>query len=256
MPFTLAHPAIVIPIKEKWPKWIDSTALILGSMSPDFEYFIRFKAQSVVGHKFSGFITLDLPLVFLVAILWHYVIKKPLILSLPNKIRCYFISLLYNKMEIRSIGAIVIFIISAMIGMFSHVLWDSFTHVNAYFVTRMPVLSQTIYIFGLKLGVYKILQHGSTLIGLGIIFIYLYLQSRKVNRVLPAVHRLKQFAYWILTLLVALAIVVFRVGDTFDRVSLNYYGIFIVSSISSMIIGIVVTSFIFHILKVYKFDVN
>lgn len=33
MPFTFAHPAIMIPLKEKWPKWFNGTALIQGSMA-------------------------------------------------------------------------------------------------------------------------------------------------------------------------------------------------------------------------------
>jgi len=51
MTFTFAHPAVVIPLKEKRPKWFNGTALILGRMAPDFEYFIRFEAKAVVGHK-------------------------------------------------------------------------------------------------------------------------------------------------------------------------------------------------------------
>ncbi len=51
MPFTLAHPAAVLPVKNKWPHLFNGTALILGSMAPDFEYFIRFKAQGTIGHS-------------------------------------------------------------------------------------------------------------------------------------------------------------------------------------------------------------
>lgn len=61
VPFTFAHPAIMIPLIHKRPKWIDTTALIFGSMAPEFEYFIRFKAQAVVGHMLSGFLFFNLP---------------------------------------------------------------------------------------------------------------------------------------------------------------------------------------------------
>ncbi|WP_434297574.1 DUF4184 family protein [Clostridium sporogenes] len=40
MPFTFSHPAIVLHLEKKWNKYFSFTALILGSMSPDFEYFI------------------------------------------------------------------------------------------------------------------------------------------------------------------------------------------------------------------------
>lgn len=39
MPFTFAHPAAVLPFAKKHSKHISVTALILGSMAPDFEYF-------------------------------------------------------------------------------------------------------------------------------------------------------------------------------------------------------------------------
>ncbi len=39
MPFTFAHPAAVLPFMKKQSKYISVTALILGSMAPDFEYF-------------------------------------------------------------------------------------------------------------------------------------------------------------------------------------------------------------------------
>jgi hypothetical protein len=41
MPFTFAHPAIVLPLKHLPKRWYSLTGLIIGSMTPDFEYFIR-----------------------------------------------------------------------------------------------------------------------------------------------------------------------------------------------------------------------
>ncbi|MEM7184808.1 MAG: DUF4184 family protein [Spirochaetota bacterium] len=42
MPFTFSHPAIVLPFV-KFPKqWVCLSALIVGSIVPDFEYFMFF----------------------------------------------------------------------------------------------------------------------------------------------------------------------------------------------------------------------
>ncbi|SEF46838.1 protein of unknown function [Flavobacterium urumqiense] len=41
MPFTFSHPAIILPFLKN--KKLSATALIIGSMSPDFEYFFRMK---------------------------------------------------------------------------------------------------------------------------------------------------------------------------------------------------------------------
>ena len=41
MPFTPAHPAIVVPLVRWKPRVFVLSALIVGSMSPDFEYFVQ-----------------------------------------------------------------------------------------------------------------------------------------------------------------------------------------------------------------------
>lgn len=89
---------------------------------------------------------------------------------------------------------------SAVIGMASHVIGDTFTHVDGYLVNSIPFLKQYIFMFGTEIGVYKILQHGSTLVGFGIIFMYLHLRSQNMNKALPKVHRGKQLGYRISSL--------------------------------------------------------
>ena len=42
MPFTFAHPAAVLPFAKKHSSYISVTALILGSMAPDFPIFFIF----------------------------------------------------------------------------------------------------------------------------------------------------------------------------------------------------------------------
>lgn len=89
MPFTFAHPAIVLPLKKKINKYFGLTALVLGSMSPDFEYFLNLKITSEVGHTLKGFLTYNLPLVFLFALVFHLVMKPVLYLHLPKFISGY-----------------------------------------------------------------------------------------------------------------------------------------------------------------------
>lgn len=38
MPFTLSHPAAVIPLSRV--KWLVPSAVLMGSMAPDFPYFL------------------------------------------------------------------------------------------------------------------------------------------------------------------------------------------------------------------------
>lgn len=56
MPFTLAHPAAVVFFKNKK---FNLTALILGSMAPDFIYFLNFRPYGNLGHQILGFFILN-----------------------------------------------------------------------------------------------------------------------------------------------------------------------------------------------------
>ena len=40
MPLTFAHPAAILPFSRK-SKYINFSAIVFGSMAPDFEYFLR-----------------------------------------------------------------------------------------------------------------------------------------------------------------------------------------------------------------------
>jgi hypothetical protein len=62
MPFTFAHPVVVLPLGKIWGKLFSLTGLVLGSMAPDFIYFIHFRPDSGYGHCIQGFFLLNLPL--------------------------------------------------------------------------------------------------------------------------------------------------------------------------------------------------
>lgn len=81
MPFTASHSAIVLPFLNN--KRLSATALIVGSMSPDFEFFFKMKNQSEFSHSFLGIFLVDFPLSFIVMFLFHGIIKKPLIENAP-----------------------------------------------------------------------------------------------------------------------------------------------------------------------------
>lgn len=77
MPFTFAHPAIVLPLRKC--KWFSFSALVFGSMAPDFEYFFRMQPFSVYSHTMLGLWLVDLPIAVLLAFLYQYVVKKQML---------------------------------------------------------------------------------------------------------------------------------------------------------------------------------
>ncbi|WP_075809246.1 DUF4184 family protein [Paraclostridium sordellii] len=170
MPFTLAHPAAVIFTKNKY---FNLMGLILGSMAPDFIYFILFNPISNLGHTFLGFLFLNLPLCYLLNYLINNFIKVPFILNLPFRLSRYYIYLLNYKVNMKSTKNIIVFGYSCILGMITHVLWDSFTHPSGFFVLNINFLRTNISFLNFQIPLFKIIQHGSTLIGILLILIYL-----------------------------------------------------------------------------------
>ncbi|HAT6805041.1 TPA: DUF4184 family protein [Citrobacter freundii] len=51
MPFTFTHPAVVIPIYHYVNRSLSLSALIIGSMAPDFVYFFLFSVTGALSHS-------------------------------------------------------------------------------------------------------------------------------------------------------------------------------------------------------------
>ncbi len=77
----------------------------------------------------------------------------------------------------------LVVIISILIGSFSHLFWDNFTHKDGFFVEKLTFLTKSIKVYNIDLYVFKILQHLSTLAGSIIIAIVLLRlpKNEKVN---------------------------------------------------------------------------
>jgi len=54
MPFTLCHPALVVPLHRCVRRWTSLSALVIGSMAPDFVYFLPAGVDGVFSHSVPG----------------------------------------------------------------------------------------------------------------------------------------------------------------------------------------------------------
>lgn len=177
MPFTFAHPAVILPlskIKIKNHQIFNMTALVIGSMAPDFEYFIHFRPFQEHGHSLLGLFYFNLPLVIIISSIYHNILKKQLITNLPKPFCQNYAYLTQSKWKLDSLKKIGTVIYSSILGMLTHLLWDSFTHKGAYFVEKIEFLTNSLNLLEYSIPIYKILQHGSTLLGLTILAIYLF----------------------------------------------------------------------------------
>ena len=171
MPFTFAHPAAVL-WGARWHRaGAPFSAFVIGSMSPDFEYFLRLRTVSVYSHTVPGILSFCLPVGLVVYLLHRWIVAPALYSNLPRAVRERLTESPCNG----SLPRLLLLISAAiMIGAATHILWDGFTHGHGYFVRGSNSLESRF----MGLPVYKFLQHGSTFLGFGIMAFWCYRQPR------------------------------------------------------------------------------
>lgn len=168
MPFTLSHPAASIPLI-RWG--LVPSALIIGSMSPDFLYFITISGTAPFGHTLPGVFLFSLPAGLAVLWVFHTFLKLPALSLLPiaHQERLILVS---NGFTFRPLSRFILIILSLLLGAFTHILWDSFTHFDGYAVGLLPFLNLSMAVGNLSVKVYNVLQYVSTIIGAYLLYLW------------------------------------------------------------------------------------
>jgi Domain of unknown function (DUF4184) len=169
MPFTAAHPMAVLPFV-RWRRCLrlDPTCLVIGSMVPDFEYFLRAEQLSTISHTFRGLWLWDLPVTLILGVLVHGIVKWPMLLVAPAAVTRRAARALGAPWRARwSAAAVASCIASAVLGSATHIAWDSFTHAKGWGTRHLHALTTPIRIPGYgTMVLHRVLQHASTLVGL------------------------------------------------------------------------------------------
>lgn len=169
MPFTLSHAAAALPFRRTG---LVMSALVMGCFAPDFEYFIPFAHHGAFGHTLPGFFVFDLPLCFVVLWVFHHYAKEPLAAFLPLSARRRF-DLGPRSMEVDSVKSFVLVTVSILVGIATHMLWDSFTHGDYWLYDHWLFLREKVDLplFGSRPW-YGIFQYISSFFGLVIILFW------------------------------------------------------------------------------------
>src|SRR5690606_34456586 len=183
-------------------KRLSLTGLVIGSMSPDFEYFLRMRIQSDYSHTHLGVFLFDLPISLLVAFVVHNIIKNCFIEYSPSFVKSKLYHLKNFNWNNYFIKNWFIVILSIVIGAYSHLLWDSFTHDTGYFVQEFSFLQSDI----MNIPVLKIFQHSSTFLG-GLLIAY-YLMKLPQEK---SLHNTFLSQYWMLIGICSLLILFLKV---------------------------------------------
>lgn len=241
MPFTFSHPAIVLPLLRLPRKWVSATGLIVGSMTPDFEYFLRMRLQGHYGHTIPGVFIMDLPFAFVLAFIFHNFVRNSLFDNLPLFLRSRFAPFKqfdWNGYFTRYWAAVIL---SIVIGAGSHLLWDGFTHVNGFVVREIPILRSTVHFFGTGLAACRVLQHLSTLVG-GLAIVYVIGILPRADSAAKSV----DVRYWIVLVALTLVIIALRIALARD---MGRLGNVLVTAMGALFISLPVTPSILAMLR-------
>jgi Domain of unknown function (DUF4184) len=165
VPWTFAHPAAVLPLRQLCPRWLSLPGLIIGSLTPDLGYYGGQLGLASFSHTPLGIAVCCLPLgLLLLGLLLRFC--RPFTVLLPARHRQLVRSHCQSPARPVWVG-LPIAALSVVLGAVSHVLWDSFTHANRWGVSLLPFLNLHVFDVGdRQIRVFNVLQHLSTALGL------------------------------------------------------------------------------------------
>lgn len=174
LPFTLSHAAAVLPGLRRdgtarGP--LVASALVAGSFAPDMTYFAATAVPGAmvfgdVTHSPVGLVTVDVLITAALVALW-LVVREPLVALLPARWRGRVYGLVRGRpWRDRQTAALAgWFFLSAVLGSTTHVVWDSFTHIDRWGTRVIPFLGEIVAGFP----VYLYAQYGGSALALGLL---------------------------------------------------------------------------------------
>jgi hypothetical protein len=131
MPYTLAHPGFVLPLQRKWPRLFNASALVMGSITPDFDIIFRFTETRfhLFDYSFKEIFFFIVPMSMVFSLYLHHIVA-PIILEKK-------LSFDWSRIKKTPILAMIF---SSIIGVLFHLLLDDLFHPNLI-NTRESILS-------------------------------------------------------------------------------------------------------------------
>src|SRR3954454_14133397 len=107
MPCTFSHPLAVVPLRRFCPERLNFAALVIGSMSPDFGYYVRQFRLASFAHTMLGSVAVCLPSGLLTVGLFS-LLRQPLCFILPQPHRAAVMPLTVREPAFSLSGLLVI----------------------------------------------------------------------------------------------------------------------------------------------------
>ena len=159
MPFTISHVVAILPLTTpRLAHWFVPAALVIGTMVPDVPLFAPYLGSYGWSHDLLiGPISYGLVVGMAVFALWTFGLRQPFVDLAPDGLRAR----LSPAHPVRG-RAWLWAALSVVIGAYTHIVWDSFTHANRWGTRSVAVLNSMLG----PLPGFKWLQYGCGIAGL------------------------------------------------------------------------------------------
>ncbi len=194
MPFPLAHPAAVLPLRRWCPRRLSLAALVIGSLTPDLGYLFEGSHAAAWSHSFwTGGPGFCLPAGWI--LFWMLRgLQRLMFGMLPSKS-----GQMLQPMFDQPTPPWFVLLISLLIGAWTHILLDSFTHADGWFVQHLAMLRCTVALFGgPEVKVCRLLYYGITFFGVAYVA---YCFQQWLEKAHNSVARLTPASKWMFALL-------------------------------------------------------
>jgi hypothetical protein len=163
MPFTLAHIALAPPLHRLTGRRVVLSAVVVGAISPDFEYFVHLRPERTISHTPLGIFALCLPASIVVLWCWHRFLGPTLAPLLPGQLR----TAAARPFPWRPLPRFAVICGSIVLGAFSHLAWDSLTNEGGSMVRTYAQLQAPLW-NGAGPARYVVLWYASSVFGVGL----------------------------------------------------------------------------------------
>jgi hypothetical protein len=167
MPLTPSHVAVAPLLRgllRPLRLTVPLSALVIGTMTPDFEYLIRLTPGGGAWHSLPGLVEFCLPGGLLSWLIFRAIVGPALLRLLPPGLGRAAQAQVAPGPTLRLLPGAAL---AVLLGAVSHDVWDSFTHEYRWGVRRIPALAAPVISSGSDpIPWYSLLWWGSSAIGL------------------------------------------------------------------------------------------
>lgn len=189
MPFTVSHIAAVLPLHKSLSRLGLFSAAAIGAMTPDLDVILPISLTREQTHGHLALLTFCLPVGLATWAVFQALIKPALIEVLPNRV---YVRLCAEHLGPR-LGSMKVWFYAALavlFGALTHLILDGFTHEDGRGARMLLAFGESgPEADGSPSRLYRWLQHGSSVFGLVVLFIALWLWVRHARRPNPPPER-------------------------------------------------------------------